>query len=116
VRHISHTIGVLYLGRLVEVGPAETVYGAPAHPYTQMLLASTLVADPKAQALRAQARRSQPRSEPPSALNPPPGCPFNTRCRWAADVCRVRTPELEDAGAQARQVSCHRIEEVEAAR
>ena len=116
VRHISHTIGVLYLGRLVEVGPAEAVYGAPVHPYTQMLLASTLVADPKAQALRSQARRRQPRSEPPSALNPPSGCPFNTRCTWAADVCRARMPELEQAGAQARQVSCHRIEEVEAAR
>jgi oligopeptide/dipeptide ABC transporter ATP-binding protein len=116
VRHISHTIGVLYLGRLVEVGPAETVYGAPAHPYTQMLLASTLVADPQAQALRSKARRSQPRSEPPSALDPPPGCPFNTRCRWAADVCRARMPELEQAGSQAQQVSCHRIDEVEAAR
>ena len=117
VRHISHNIGVLYLGRLVEVGPAEAVYGAPSHPYTQMLLASTLVADPQAQALRSKARRAQPRSEPPSPLNPPPGCPFNTRCAWADDACRGEMPELQDraqaSGPPARRVACHRIEEIE---
>ncbi len=112
VRHISHTIGVLYLGRLVEAGPAEAVYSAPAHPYTQMLLASTLVADPQAQALRSRARRLQPKSEPPSPLDPPPGCPFNTRCVWAAEVCRTRMPVLERAGAPPRLVACHRTEEV----
>jgi oligopeptide/dipeptide ABC transporter ATP-binding protein len=110
VRHISHSIGVLYLGRLVEVGLAEQVYSAPAHPYTRMLLASTLVADPEAQALRSQARRGQPRSEPPSPLAPPPGCPFNTRCQWAAEVCRSEMPMLEGTGT--RQAACHRLEEV----
>jgi oligopeptide/dipeptide ABC transporter ATP-binding protein len=112
VRHISHSIGVLYLGRLVEVGPAATVYRTPAHPYTKMLLASTLVADPKTQALRSQARRGQPRSEPPSPLDPPPGCPFNTRCKWAADVCRGSMPPL--AGEGARAAACHRLLEVNA--
>jgi oligopeptide/dipeptide ABC transporter ATP-binding protein len=113
VRHISHTIGVLYLGRLVEVGPAEAVYGAPAHPYTQMLLASTLVADPQAQALRSKARRAQPRSEPPSPLDPPPGCPFNTRCAFAVEACRASMPGLAPAVSEARRVACHRIEEVQ---
>lgn len=112
VRHISHAIGVLYLGRLVETGPAATVYDAPTHPYTQMLLASTLVADPRAQAVRSRARRRQPRSEPPSPLNPPPGCPFNTRCAWAADICRTRMPAFEPAGLQLGQAACHRIGEV----
>ena len=113
VRHISHTIGVLYLGRLVETGPAEAVYGAPAHPYTQMLLASTLVADPKAQALRSKARRAQSRSEPPSPLDPPPGCPFNTRCAFAAGDCRESMPPLVPAVSDGRRVACHRIEEVQ---
>jgi oligopeptide/dipeptide ABC transporter ATP-binding protein len=77
-----------------------------------MLLASTLVADPKTQALRSQARRGQPRSEPPSPLDPPPGCPFNTRCKWAADVCRGSMPPL--AGEGARAAACHRLLEVNA--
>jgi oligopeptide/dipeptide ABC transporter ATP-binding protein len=106
VRHISHSIGVLYLGRLVEVGPAEAVYGAPSHPYTQMLLASTLVADPEAQAVRSRARRRQARAEPPSPLSPPPGCAFNTRCAWADGNCRALTPALEPFGAE--QVACHK--------
>jgi len=112
VRHISHTIGVLYLGRLVEVGPAESVYGAPAHPYTQMLLASTLVADPRAQAERSRVRRQQPRAEPPSPLDPPPGCAFNTRCAFAVDACRAAAPALRPDGALPRQVACHRFEEL----
>jgi oligopeptide/dipeptide ABC transporter ATP-binding protein len=111
VRHISHTIGVLYLGRLVEVGPAETVYAAPVHPYTQMLLASTLVADPRVQAERTRLRRLQPKTEPPSPLAPPPGCPFNTRCLWAAEVCRERVPALLPAGNPSRLVACHRADE-----
>ncbi len=112
VRHISHNIGVLYLGRLVEAGPADTVYSAPAHPYTQMLLASTLVADPRAQAVRSQARRRQPRSEPPSPLRPPPGCPFNTRCAWAADICRTQMPLFAPTEAPQRQAACHRAYEI----
>jgi len=103
VRHISHTIGVLYLGRLVEVGPAAQVYGAPSHPYTRMLLASTLVADPRVQAERSRLRRGQPRSEPPSPLAPPAGCPFHTRCAWADESCRARVPELE---GDVRRVAC----------
>ncbi|HEV3011629.1 MAG TPA: ABC transporter ATP-binding protein [Burkholderiales bacterium] len=114
VRHISHTIGVLYLGRLVEVGPAAAVYKAPAHPYTKILLASTLVADPKAQAMRSRARRSQPRSEPPSALDPPPGCPFNTRCMWAVAACRAAMPALEADESAQRSAACHRLSEVNA--
>jgi oligopeptide/dipeptide ABC transporter ATP-binding protein len=106
VRHISHTIGVLYLGRLVEVGPAEQVYSAPAHPYTRMLLASTLVADPRIQAERSKARRSQPRSEPPSPLAPPPGCAFNTRCAWADASCRAHAPGLEAYGNGPLKVAC----------
>ncbi|MCC6209899.1 MAG: ATP-binding cassette domain-containing protein [Burkholderiales bacterium] len=112
VRHISHSIGVLYLGRLVEVGPAARVYGAPAHPYTRMLLASTLVADPRVQAERSRARRTLPRSEPPSPLAPPPGCAFHTRCAWADETCRGGAPAFCARGGD-RLVACHRLEEIE---
>jgi oligopeptide/dipeptide ABC transporter ATP-binding protein len=112
VRHISHSIGVLYLGRLVEVGPAEAVYGAPAHPYTRMLLASTLVADPRAQAERSRERRLQPRTEPPSPLAPPPGCAFSSRCAWANDGCRATAPALRTHASPQRQAACHRLEEL----
>ena len=114
VRHMSHTIGVLYLGRLVEAGPAAEVYARPAHPYTRMLLDSTLVADPKAQARRSAARRSLPRSEPPSPLNPPPGCPFQTRCAWANERCRTEAPPLVPWDGRLRRAACHRLEEVNA--
>lgn len=111
VRHISHDIGVLYLGRLVEVGPADQVYEAPAHPYTRMLMASTLVTDPHEQALRTQERRLQSRGELPSPLSPPPGCAFSTRCAWAVGQCRREMPQLSPAGADV-QAACHCLAEV----
>ncbi|WP_326640533.1 ABC transporter ATP-binding protein [Streptosporangium sp. NBC_01755] len=108
VRHVSDTIGVLYLGRLAELGPAKQVYDTPAHPYTQTLLASTLVADPDRQAERTARRRELgPGSEPPSPLDPPPGCPFHTRCAWADDVCRTTAPRPEAFESPDRLVACH---------
>jgi len=97
-----------------EAGPAAEVYARPAHPYTRMLLDSTLVADPKAQARRSAARRSLPRSEPPSPLNPPPGCPFQTRCAWANERCRTEAPPLVPWDGRLRRAACHRLEEVNA--
>ena len=114
VRHVSHDIGVLYLGRLVETGPAAQVHGAPSHPYTRMLMASTLVADAGVQATRSAARRLQIRGELPSPLAPPPGCAFHTRCAFAVEGCRQLMPQLQPAAAGAPraagvQAACHRL-------
>ncbi|MBI5095395.1 MAG: ATP-binding cassette domain-containing protein [Candidatus Hydrogenedentes bacterium] len=89
VRHLSHRIAVMYLGKIVEIGPAETVFTRPLHPYTQVLLSAVPVPDP-------DRRRSQTvlRGEPPSPLNPPPGCPFHPRCPVADDRCAATVPEF----------------------
>ncbi|MFJ7418979.1 ABC transporter ATP-binding protein [Streptomyces uncialis] len=95
VRHMSDDIGVLYLGQLAESGPAERVYREPAHPYTQTLLASTLVADPALQSERSARRRELATdAELPSPLAPPPGCAFHPRCPRADDLCRTEGPVL----------------------
>jgi len=93
VRHISHRIGVLYLGQLMEVGPSDRVYEAPAHPYTRMLLEAVPVADPQVQRQRKAARRRLPVTELPSPTDLPGGCPFHTRCSEAMDVCRHEVPK-----------------------
>lgn len=92
VRHISHRVGVLYLGQLMETGPAERVYEAPAHPYTKMLLTAVPVADPVMQKQRKAERRRLPVSELPSPANYPTGCPFHTRCPSAMETCRTTAP------------------------
>ncbi|SDI30796.1 peptide/nickel transport system ATP-binding protein/oligopeptide transport system ATP-binding protein [Sinosporangium album] len=108
VRHVSDTIGVLYLGRLAELGPADEVYDTPGHPYTQTLLASTLVANPDKQAERSARRRELgPVSEPPSPLDPPPGCPFHTRCTFVTDVCKGDIPVLTTPLSPTQQVACY---------
>lgn len=104
VRHISHEIAVMYLGRVVEQGPKEEVFAAPAHPYTRALLAATPVADP-----RRRRERIRIAGELPSPLAPPPGCAFHPRCPFADARCRSeRPPPLPHAG---RLVACHAVEE-----
>lgn len=107
VRHISHDIGVLYLGYLVESGPSERVYQKSAHPYTAMLLAAEPIPDPEQQKERAEVRRMYHiDAEPPSPANLPPGCPFTNRCALVMDVCHERMPEetpVEGGGT----VRCH---------
>jgi len=97
----------------VETGPADQVYETPSHPYTRMLMASTLVTDPQAQAQRTRERRLQGKGELPSPLSPPPGCAFNTRCAWAGEGCRSDMPQLQPAfpGVQA---ACHHLARVAA--
>jgi len=87
VHHISHDIAVMYLGRVVEAGPAERVYADPAHPYTRALLASQL-----SPAQAGQPRPPAPKGEIPSPLDPPSGCRFRTRCPFAMPVCANEVP------------------------
>lgn len=92
VRLVSQRVAVMYLGRIVEMGPTEDVLGRPAHPYTQALLSA--VPEPGA----SLSERVVLRGEQPSPLNPPGGCPFHTRCPYAVDRCRSEIPPLEGEG------------------
>ena len=103
VRQLSDRLAVMYLGRVVETGPAEDVLASPLHPYTRMLIASAPVPDPRARA-RALA---DVRGEAPSALDAPVGCPFAPRCPRKADVCAHSRPELRGAGGHL--AACHRL-------
>ena len=103
VRHVSHRVGVMYLGHLMEVCESEEIYRHPLHPYTQGLLASVPVADPRT----AQARQTPAlEGEVPSPLNPPKGCPFHTRRPHAKAICREQMPQMRDAGG-GHMVCCH---------
>jgi oligopeptide transport system ATP-binding protein len=105
VRHISDRIAVMYLGRIVEIAGREALYTNPLHPYTKALLAAVPVPDPEIEALRPQVTVS---GEVPSALNPPPGCRFHTRCPVAQAICREQEPELREVGA-GQLAACHLI-------
>jgi dipeptide transport system ATP-binding protein len=103
VRHMADDIVVMYLGRIVEQAPREVLFAGPKHPYTRALLSATPVADP------ARAReRIRLKGEMPSPFNPPPGCPFNTRCPLAFDRCRTERPKLEWHGET--KVACFAVE------
>lgn len=94
VRQIATGLGVMYLGRFVETGPAAAVFETPRHPYTRALLAAVPVPDPTA----ARERESAIGGDVPSPLAPPPGCPFHTRCAHADTRCRTDVPVLEPTG------------------
>lgn len=93
VRHISTRIGVMYLGRLVEVAPSDELYENPLHPYTQALLSSMPIPDPK---LAAQTKRVILSGELPSPLDVPEGCRFHTRCPQACEGCKAEIPPLRE--------------------
>lgn len=103
VRYLASRVAVMYLGRIVEEGPAADVLAAPSHPYTRILLAAALVPDPDRQAAKL---RTALRGEPPSPLNPPSGCPFHPRCPHAVPRCAVETPLLEPVREDWRS-GCH---------
>jgi oligopeptide/dipeptide ABC transporter ATP-binding protein len=103
VRHLCDRIGVMYLGRLVEVGTAAELYVRPRHPYTVALLAAAPQPDPARRLNRPGVRLS---GEPPSPLSPPSGCPFHPRCPKAQDVCRT-TPPVLTADAVGHAAACH---------
>ena len=103
VRYLSDQIGVMYLGKLVEVGPADEVYRSPAHPYTRGLIDSAPVADPLAEKAKVRAGVA---GELPSAILPPSGCRFRTRCPFAQDRCAEEEPLLRSFGP-GHLAACH---------
>jgi len=108
VRHMTHRVAVMYLGRIVETAPTGALFAAPRHPYTQALLRAVPRLRPGRRGGDAAVL-----GELPSPLAPPPGCAFHPRCPWAEGRCRAEVPRLRDlAGAL---VACHRAEEVSSA-
>jgi peptide/nickel transport system ATP-binding protein len=104
VRYMADVIGVMYLGKMVEVGPADSVYLAPVHPYTRGLIDTVPVADPELE--RAKEHQGV-RGELPSAVAPPSGCRFRTRCPRAADLCAEQEPPLRPFTANGHLAACH---------
>ena len=103
VRHISTRIAVMYLGRLVEIADRDELYKNPLHPYTEALMAAVPVADPEVEAKRPRTVIS---GEVPSALRPPPGCAFHTRCPRVMARCKTEQPLLREI-VPGRAVACH---------
>ena len=103
VRHVADRIAVMYLGKIVEIGPAEAVYNTPIHPYTHALLSAVPIPDPRANANRKQVILE---GDVPSPANPPSACRFHTRCPRATEICSQEEPPLIDHG-NAHFAACH---------
>jgi oligopeptide transport system ATP-binding protein len=106
VRHISDRVGVMYLGKMVEIGDEDQIYSRPTHPYTQALLSAVPVPDPTLRNTREQIVLT---GDVPSPANPPSGCRFHTRCFKAQEICSVEEPLLimHPDGSSAHQSACH---------
>lgn len=108
VKHISDRIGVMYLGSLVELAPSLEMFEKPLHPYTSALLSAIPSADPEHERTRERIRLP---GEVPSAMDPPSGCKFRTRCHYAIDRCAAEVPTLDEAKS-GHFVACHRWKEL----
>lgn len=100
-RHMCDRIAVMYLGKIVEMGPTEDLILKPSHPYTEALIAAVPVPDPTSRRIEVTIK-----GEVPSAINPPPGCRFHTRCPYAKKICKTNEPQLKEAG-KGRYIACH---------
>ena len=105
VRHISHRVMVMYLGTIMEVASRQDLYDRPAHPYTRALISAVPIPDPDKERSR---ERELLAGDLPSPLDPPSGCRFRTRCRFAEDRCNREVPDLRSLGQS--WVACHRAE------
>lgn len=105
VKHISTRVGVMYLGRMVELAGRDELYRNPLHPYTQALMSAVPIPDPD-----AGKERIILSGDVPSPANPPLGCAFHPRCPYAMDVCKEVRPEMKDAGG-GHQVACHLLDQ-----
>ncbi len=105
VRHVSDRIGVMYLGKVVEVSETRELFSTPLHPYTQALLSAIPIPDPE-----IKKERILLQGDIPSPINPPSGCRFRTRCRFAKDICKQQEPPLVDVGGE-HYVACHFVKE-----
>lgn len=101
VRHISDRVCIMFLGKICEIGEVEDVYRAPLHPYTRFLMNAVLQPDPH----RRNDEAALLTGEIPSAVNPPSGCRFHTRCPYATEKCRTEEPQLREMGG--RKIACH---------
>jgi oligopeptide transport system ATP-binding protein len=103
VRHVSDRIAVMYLGKIVELSPAEELYERPIMPYTEALLSAVPIPDPRESATR---ERIVLEGDVPSPINPPSGCRFHPRCRYATEICTQLEPPLVDYG-NGHEAACH---------
>ena len=108
VRHISDRIAVMYLGKMVELADSADIYDRPLHPYTKALISAVPVPDPN---MARSNQRIALTGEIPSPLHAPSGCPFHTRCPYAADVCKGSMPAFEEV-EKGRFGACHRVKEI----
>ena len=106
VRHISERVAVMYVGHIVETAPNLQLFAAPKHPYTEALLSAVPKPDP-----RLRSDRIILQGDVADPANPPPGCYFHPRCRYAVDICKVEIPKMEEVEPQ-HFVSCHRVREL----
>ncbi len=108
VKYVSDRVGVMYLGRIVEMADTEAIYSKPQHPYTKALLSAAPHPNP-----RHRSQRQILQGEVPSPSNPPAGCHFHTRCAFAIDRCRQEIPALQARGADPKHITaCHRVGEI----
>jgi oligopeptide/dipeptide ABC transporter ATP-binding protein len=105
VKHVADRVAVMNLGQIVETGPAAELFASPRHPYSRALLSAIPVPKP-----RAKRARIILHGEMPSALNPPSGCRFHTRCPYVIERCRIEPPELAPYGQSL--AACHRVGEL----
>ncbi len=110
VRYLADRVMVMYLGHVVEIGTTDEVFSPPYHPYTEALLSAVPIAD-----TRVVKKRIVLEGDIPSAMNPPPGCPFQTRCRWKAQVpgglCDIEMPPLKTM-SDGHQIKCHLSDDI----